>query len=115
MKSSTVDSEKGAITLVEELATPLKTGAELLELLMNHASETLALRAQDLVEAFFDLRTGIAGDMLQKVSTYRKRLIILGDFSDLKSRSLHDFIFESNRAGRVIFSETLESAIDQLK
>lgn len=43
------------------------------------------------------------------------RLIILGDFAELESQSLRDFIRESSRQGRVVFAETLESAIARLK
>lgn len=115
MKVSRVRCPKGDISLVEELASPLRTGSDLLEVLMNSPSDTVALNAADLDERFFELRTGIAGDMLQKVSNYRKRLIILGDFTEVASESLRAFILESNRQGQVIFTDTLESALAKLK
>lgn len=115
MKVTTVTSPKGDISLIEALAAPVRSGADLLEVLMNSPSDTVALKAGDLDETFFELRTGVAGDMLQKVSNYRKRLIILGDFAEVESRSLRDFIHESNQRGQVIFTETLESAIAKLK
>jgi len=34
---------------------------------------------------FFDLKTGIAGEILQKVSMYRVRLAIVGDFTQYKA------------------------------
>lgn len=115
MKETTVNSAKGSISLIEELALPLRTGADLLQVLMNSPSDTVALNAADLDERFFELRTGVAGDMLQKVSNYQMRLIILGDFTDVKSQSLRDFIFESNNRGQVIFADTVESAIAKLR
>lgn len=115
MKAIIEASAKGDIALIEELAFPLMTGADLLDVLMNSPCDTVALRAGDLNETFFDLQTGIAGDMLQKVSNYRMRLIILGDFADVRSGSLRDFIFESNKLGQVIFTDTLESAIAKLR
>lgn len=115
MKTKTVTSQKGEISLIEDLALPLRTGSELLEVLMNSPSETVALKASDLDAAFFDLKTGVAGDMLQKVSNYRMRLVILGDFTVVSSRSLQDFIRESNQRGQVIFTETLDEAITKLK
>jgi hypothetical protein len=87
----------------------------LLELMMNSPSDTLVLKADDLGETFFDLRSGVAGDLLQKVSNYRMRLVILGDFTQMESRSLRDFIYECNKFGRVIFGESLEKAIAMLK
>jgi len=115
MKTTEVTSEKGSVSVIDELAQPLRTGGDLLEAIMNCPSDTVALKAGDLDARFFDLRTGVAGDMLQKVSNYQRRLIILGDFADVTSQSLRDFIYESNRQGRVIFAETLESAIAKLK
>ncbi|MGO9434626.1 MAG: DUF4180 domain-containing protein [Terracidiphilus sp.] len=55
--------------------------------------------------AFFELRTGIAGDMVQKFVTYQVAVAILGDTAPLESesKSLRDFIYESNRRGSVWF------------
>ncbi|MNY07796.1 hypothetical protein D3C86_1406150 [compost metagenome] len=114
MKATLVNSEKGSISLMGELATPLRNGADLLQVLMDSPSDTVALKAADLDAQFFDLRTGVAGDMLQKVSNYKMRLIILGDFTAVTSQSLRDFIWESNKRGQVVFTDTLESAITKL-
>lgn len=62
----------------------------------------LMLNAGNFISAFFDLKTGIAGDVLQKFSTYNMRLAIIGDFSSVKSRSLNDFIFESNNTAKSV-------------
>lgn len=55
--------------------------------------------------AFFDLKTGIAGEMVQKFVNYGLKVAILGDTTELaaKSKALHDFIYESNRRGSVWF------------
>lgn len=115
MQVTIVSSAKGDIALIEGVTSPLRSGSDLLEVLMNSPSDTVALKSADLSEQFFELRTGLAGDMLQKISNYRMRLIILGDFSQVKSQSLHDFILESNNRGQVVFTDTLESAIAKLK
>lgn len=59
---------------------------------------------------FFDLKTGLAGDILQKFSTYRVQLAIVGDFSIYLSKSLKDFIFESNKMGHINFVDSLTTA-----
>ena len=74
----------------------------------------LILHAADLSAEFFDLRTGLAGEVLQKFSNYRMQLAIVGDFSHLKSRSWRDFIRESNRGRTVSFLPTLEEALSLL-
>jgi hypothetical protein len=55
--------------------------------------------------AFFELRTGIAGEMVQKFVIYQVTVAIIGDTSRLESesKSLRDFISESNRRGSVWF------------
>lgn len=63
---------------------------------------------------FFDLKTGIAGEILQKFSNYRIRLAIVGDFSKFESKSINDFIFESNKAKHINFVESLAEALEKL-
>lgn len=63
---------------------------------------------------FFDLRTGIAGEILQKFSNYRMRLAIVGDFSHVESKSLRDFIRESNNRGIINFVATAYEALERL-
>lgn len=83
------------------------------ELLMNcryNDCESIIVNEANLPPAFFDLKTGLAGDILQKFSTYQGRLAIVGDFSKYASKSLKDFIYESNKQGRINFVATLEEA-----
>jgi hypothetical protein len=63
---------------------------------------------------FFDLKTGFAGEVLQKFSNYRSQLAIVGDFSKYTSKSLRDFIYESNKMGRIFFVDTIEEAREKL-
>lgn len=77
-------------------------------------ANSMAVYAESLGEDFFDLKTGIAGEILQKFSNYRMRVAIIGDFSTSESRSLRDFIRESNRGGTVRFVDSLERAIAAL-
>jgi len=60
---------------------------------------------------FYDLRTGVAGEILQKYSNYGMRLAIVGDFSHLNSKSWRDFIRESNRGKTVNFLSSVDEAI----
>jgi hypothetical protein len=51
------------------------------------------------------LRTGVAGEMLQKFVNYGVKLAILGDVSGYTTASsaLRDFIYESNRGETIWF------------
>lgn len=83
------------------------------ELLMNclyQDSDSIIIYEYNLPPAFFDLKTKLAGDILQKFSTYQGRLAIIGDFSKYESNSLKDFMYESNKQGRIHFVATIEEA-----
>jgi hypothetical protein len=74
----------------------------------------MILHEKNFIPAFFDLKTGIAGEILQKFSTYQVQLAIVGDFSKYTSKSLTDFIFESNKLGRINFVDSVEEAKKKL-
>ena len=59
---------------------------------------------------FFRLRTGVAGQMLQKFATYGRRVAMVGDVSRQveESSALRDFVVESNRGNQVWFVENIE-------
>lgn len=78
-------------------------------------ARSIIIHEKNLIPEFFDLKTRIAGDILQKFSTYNVRLAIIGDFTKHSSKSLNDFIFESNRYGRILFVSSLEEAKDRLE
>ena len=74
----------------------------------------IIMHAKNIIADFFELRTRIAGDILQKFSTYNVQLAIVGDFSKYTSKSLRDFIYESNKTGRIYFVHSTEEAIQRL-
>lgn len=63
---------------------------------------------------FFNLHKGLAGEILQKFSNYNFKLAVIGDFSKYESKSLRDFIHESNRGNMIYFAEDLQSALIRL-
>ena len=83
------------------------------ELLMNcsyQGADILILDQNQLHPDFFDLKTGIAGEILQKFSTYQFKMGVIGDFSSYTSKALRDFIYESNQQGRIVFTLNEEDA-----
>lgn len=89
---------------------------EALEIIANVAylydSHHIILHAESLCEDFFNLKTGLAGAVLQKFSNYRARLVIVGDFSQYSSKSLSEFILESNKGQLVNFLPDVHTAIE---
>lgn len=79
-----------------------------------HGSRDIIIREEQINPEFFDLKTGLAGDILQKFFNYEVRLAIVGDFARYESKSLRDFIYESNRHGRINFVSSREEAVEKL-
>lgn len=77
-------------------------------------SDRMIIHDKSLHPDFFDLKTKVAGEILQKFSNYRMRLAVVGDFSGFKSKSLRDFIRESNRTGIICFVGSFNEALLKL-
>lgn len=74
--------------------------------------DSLAIRAENIAPEFFDLSTGIAGEVLQKCSNYQFRLAIIGRFEQYPSSHLQAFIRECNRGRQVVFVGSLQEAME---
>lgn len=86
-------------------------GFDLLGNLYYQGFDSIVIIEKNITPDFFDLKNGIAGEILQKFSTYRLPLAIVGDFSKYTSKSLKDFIFESNKNRHVSFVKSTTEAI----
>lgn len=93
----------------------VNTTDDFLSLAYSVQADSIILAAEHLHKDFFDLQNGIAGEILQKASTYRRRVGIKGDFSQVDKKSLRDFIRESNRGGQVIFKQSVEDIIKSFR
>lgn len=67
--------------------------------------DVIAIPAARLDPNFFRLRTGLAGEFIQKMQNYWLRLVIVGDISQqvAASDALRDFVYETNKVGRHLF------------
>jgi hypothetical protein len=115
MTAKKITTSKGEITKIKNIENTLTSASDVVELYLNTNSETIVIDQSELPQNFFDLKTKIAGDILQKISNYNKRLVILISFSSTTSNSLHDFIYESNKTGKVVFTDSIDKAITLLK
>ena len=61
-----------------------------------------------------DLSTRLAGEILQKFTTYEVKVAIVGNFSAYTSKSLQDFIRESNQGRQVFFVAHEDEAMEKL-
>jgi hypothetical protein len=104
---------ENTIAEIESNEILIAAGADVLSLIYSHEEENLILYRKNVVPAFFDLSTGIAGDVVQKLVNYRRRIAVVGDFTDIESKSLGDFIYESNRRGNMYFVASREEAVQK--
>jgi len=106
---------KIAIAKDEELIiNELQDAIDIIAEVSYNDSECIIMKEKHFSPLFFDLKSGLAGDILQKFSNYKMRLFIIGDFSKFKSKSLQDFIRESNKYKLVNFISDSKEAFEIL-
>ncbi|MCB2205543.1 DUF4180 domain-containing protein [bacterium] len=95
----------------------LSTVQDALDLMGNadyQGARSLILHEKQLDPAFFDLKTRLAGEILQKYVNYRFRLAIVGDFDKYSSSALRAFILECYRGEHISFVKGREEAVEKL-
>jgi Domain of unknown function (DUF4180) len=88
--------------------SPIRSSQDAIDLIGEAHSRQAAvvvIPAERLGDDFFRLKTGLAGEIIQKFVTYGVRLAILGDLSHYlnDSDALRDFVYESNNASHCWF------------
>lgn len=107
------------IAIVKSNEIVIKDVESAIDFMMRVKYETnchkIALNKEAVVEDFFILSTGLAGEILQKFINYQMKFAIFGDYSLYTSKPLKDFIYESNKGNDIFFVENEEDAIEMLK
>ena len=106
-KIAEITPESGLINGVDEMLDILADS-------WHNGCHGIILHEGNLTRDFFDLKSGVAGEILQKFSNYRTKLAIIGDFSEIRSKSLRDFIRESNNRGTINFVPSITEALSKL-
>jgi hypothetical protein len=102
---------------VEKEQVTISSAEEMLDIMADagyNGCSGIIIHAGSFSNEFYDLGTGVAGEILQKFSNYRMRLAVVGDFSHLTGKSWRDFIREANRGTTVNFLPSVEEAIARL-
>lgn len=113
-------NEKGnsKIAIIENTDVLINNAQDALDLMATihyeYGCQKMIIPEALLVKSFFDLKTGIAGEVLQKYTNYNMKLAIIGNFKAYSSKSLKDFIYESNKGNQVFFLPDEKMAIDRL-
>lgn len=111
----TTDNNKIAeIVAPKIILNSAEDGLDLLGNLYYQGFNKIVLHVINITPDFFDLKNGMAGEILQKFSNYRVKLAIVGDFSQYSGKNMKDFIFESNKFGHINFVSSVSEALLRL-
>jgi len=108
------DKKIAEVIADEILITNAEEALQILADLYYQECDGIILHEKNISPDFFDLKTGLAGEILQKFSNYRMRLAIVGDFSKYPGQSIKDFIFESNKGRHINFLASVAEAKEKL-
>ena len=112
IKIHTIDDRKIAEIISDNIV--LQTVEDAVDLIGNmsyQGFDKLIIHEENMISDFFELKNKIAGNILQKFSQYSMPLAIIGDFEKYESKSLNDFIFESNKGNQINFVTTIEDGL----
>lgn len=113
-----VETDRGTIAVVSSNEILIKDVQSALDLMATVQYETgshrIVMNQSVFSEAFFDLKTRLAGEILQKYINYHVKVAIIGDFSVYPSQSLQDFIYECNKGNDFFFLPSEQQGIERL-
>ncbi|UUZ95316.1 DUF4180 domain-containing protein [Paenibacillus sp. P25] len=119
MKISKIEAGGEAVAVVSGDEILIEDVQSALDLMATVRYETdcdrIVIDKSMISEGFFDLKTRLAGEILQKFINYRVKVAIVGDFSMYSSQSLRDFIYECNSGRDIFFLPTEQQAIEKLQ
>ncbi len=103
------------VNSAEKLVTDVQSALDfMMTVQYETGSNHIAIYKEAVAEDFFILSSRLAGDILQKFVNYDVKLAIIGDFSEYTSKSLKDFIYESNKGKDVFFVSSEDEALKKL-
>ena len=118
MEQKTVNVNGIIVAVIESndlIITDPQSALDLLATIYYYENcQRVALYKEAITADFFNLSTGIAGEILQKFTNFKMKLAIIGDFSSYSSKPLKDFIYECNRGNQIFFVEDEQKAIEKL-
>jgi len=111
---------EGHRCLIADAAGPavrdVRAAGDLIAEAMSQGARVLVVPASRLDDAFFQLRSGLAGEILQKAANYRKKFAVIGDVSAYvaASNAFRDLVVESKRSDSFFFEPDLTALAERL-
>lgn len=94
----------------ETVISSLQDALDLMADISYRGMNKIIIREEQIAADFFDLRSGLAGEILQKCVNYGIKLAIAGEFDKYESKSLKAFIIECNRGNQFFFVPDITGA-----
>jgi hypothetical protein len=94
----------------EQFITSPQDLLDLLALGGEQGTNLFLLDEQNFAPAFYDLKTGFAGEVFQKLSNYGSKLAIVGKFDRVRSPRFRELMMESNKGPQVRFAQSRDEA-----
>lgn len=93
-----------------------KDAPRLVEEALSHRATTIVVDVSRLDPVFFQLRSGLAGEVLGKAASYKLKFAIVGDVSGYVAASdaLRDFVVECNRGRGIWFVPDIDALRERL-
>jgi hypothetical protein len=113
-----VDGEGTAIVEVAQSGPLLSSSADVrrvIEACLSMRASSVLLRAEQLPERFFDLSSGEAGEILQKLRTYRIRLAVVRDATMRMSTRFGELMTEEQGRNDFRMFDSREAAAGWLR
>jgi len=118
METKIIEKNRQLIASVSSDELLITDGQSALDLIASVVYDTdalcIAVSKVAITEGFFDLKTRIAGEVLQKFINYGTKLAIYGNFSMYTSKALADFIYERNKGRHIFFAASEDEAVERL-
>lgn len=118
MDVKVINKNNGNIAVILSDDVIINNAQDALDLLVtvqyNYDCDKIIINKKNITEDFFDLKNGIAGEIMQKYINYGVALAIVGDFEQYTSKSLKSLIYESNKGNKILFKSTEEEAVASL-
>ena len=109
------DIEIAVVSSSELVITDVQSALDFIATVNYEAGcDRIILNKAAICEDFFDLKTKLAGEILQKFINYHVKIAIVGDFDQYTSKSLKDFIYESNKGKCIFFLPSEKQALEKL-
>jgi PadR family transcriptional regulator, regulatory protein AphA len=84
---------------------------ELVALCGEHDVDGLLLHASHLASKFFDLKTGLAGAVLQKLTNYRVKTALVAPPQTVSGKRFSEFVYETNQGEQFRVYPDREAAV----